>query len=361
MAHELSLRTDGSAEMAYVGELPWHGLGKSVTKGASIGVWQKEAGMAWDAKESRVFYEHPVEAKLTGKDNGNKLDIVESHKVIYRGDTGAALGVVGTKYNVVQPKEVLEFFRDLTEGGGWHIHTAGVLRGGRKLWAMASNDQSSAIGTKKGTKGIDWVRHNLLLATSLDGSMKTIARPTAVRVVCANTLGLALSEAGQAVQISHRSIFDAQAVKRALGVARESFDVFMEQAREMSETPIELDEALDVLRKVFGAPAPIAKPVSLAWMGDLSKLADNIAAEDQEDDTKESRVTSRVLELFAGAGMGADMRGSKGTRWGLFNAVTQHIDHEMGRSDDTRLDSAWFGRGDSFKQAALAELVEEKA
>ena len=217
---------------------------------------------------------------------------------------------------------------------------------------MASTNESGSISKK------DIVRQNLLLATSLDGSMKTVAKPLATRVVCANTLAIALREGGKAVQISHRSVFDAQAVKMALGVARESFDAFIKQAREMAETPIALDEALDVLRRVFGGPAPkaITKP-NLSWLGDLSKLTDTLLNEESEEDQRESRTSARVLELFAGAGMGADLSTSKGTRWGLFNAVTQHVDHEMSRSQDTRLDSAWFGRGDTLKQAALQALA----
>lgn len=343
MAHELSLRADGSAEMAFVGATPWHGLGKQVTEGASIGVWAKEAGMDWDAMEAPVRFEVPGIAAL---------QTVDSHKVIYRGDTRVQLGVVGNGYNIVQPRAVLEFFRDEVEGGGWHIHTAGVLRGGRKVWAMASRNRGAKLTAK------DQVRENLLLATSLDGSMKTIAQPTGVCVVCANTMAMALGQKG-GIQVSHRTIFDPYVVKSALGIAAERFDVFMKQAHDMADTPIKLNEALDVLHRVFGAPKPTTAPKSLAWMGDLSKLADEIAAEADEEDPKESRVTSRILELFDGAGMGATLAGRKGTRWGLFNAVTEHVDHEMGRTDDTRMDSAWFGRGNSFKQSALVALTED--
>ncbi len=345
MAHELSLRANGSAEMAFVGETPWHGLGQSVTKGASIGVWAKEAGMDWKAQEADVLF------KVRGE-----VQTFPTSKVIYRSDTGAGLATVGSKYEIVQPLDMLEFFRDLTEGGGWHIHTAGVLRGGRKLWAMASNGESMDVRAKgANSKGApDVIKQNLLLATSLDGSMKTTAALTAVRVVCANTLALALRNEKSAIEVSHRSVFDPQGIKRALGVARDSFDYFMQQAREMADTPVQLDEALDVLRQVFRTTVPVVKKVDTSWMGDLAQIEANAEA---EDDVKESRVVSRVLELFAGAGMGADFKTAKGTRWGLFNAITQHVDHEMGRTQDTRLDSAWFGRGNSFKKEALELLA----
>jgi phage/plasmid-like protein (TIGR03299 family) len=346
MAHEISIRANGKAEMAFVGDTPWHGLGQSVTKGASIGVWAKEAGMDWEAKEAPVLFHRDPPTSFAPK-------AVDSHKVIYRGDTGLALGVVGARYNVVQPRDVLEFFREETENSGWYIHTAGVLREGRKLWAMATNGQLDLVTGKKS----DQVLRQILFATSLDGSMKTVVKPVATVVVCANTLAMALMEGSKTVTVSHRSVFDAVAVKKALGLSSDSFDNFLRKAREMAETPIKMDEALEVLRKVFGAPAPErAAKVDLAWMGKLSDLTDEIKAEDEAEE-KEVRSTGRVLELFDGAAIGAGKAGRSGTRWGLFNAITEHVDHEMGRTPDTRLDSAWFGRGDTFKQTAFNELA----
>ncbi len=341
MAHELTIRANGRAEMAFVGETPWHGLGQNVTKGASIGVWQKEAGMDWEAKEADVYFEAA---------RGNlDLQRIGGHKVIYRSDNDYPLAVMGSNYQIVQPKEVLEFFRDLTEVGGWHIHTAGTLREGRKLWAMASHDETALVG-----KG-DAVSNNLLLATSLDGSMRTTAMLTSVRVVCANTLAIALSgtdaQNAKMVRVSHRSIFDPQGIKEALGVATDSFAAFMHQARELADTPMDLADARDVLIKIFGQTNSKAA-TNTSWMGDLSKLQ-----RCDEEEAKDSRSVGRILELFDGAGMGATLKTAKGTSWGLLNAVTQFVDHEMGRTQDTRLDAAWFGRGQQFKQQALDLLT----
>lgn len=342
MAHELTIRTNGRAEMAFVGETPWHGLGQSVTKGASIGVWQKEAGMDWEALEATPSVLRAPSLKTI---------YFGDHKALFRSDNHEPLAIVGQGYQVVQPKEVLEFFRDLTETGGWHIHTAGTLRGGRKLWAMASHGDVGLVG-----KG-DEVRSNLLLATSLDGSMKTTAMLTSVRVVCANTLAMALrgAETGdKAIRVSHRSIFDPQVIKQALGVAVDSFESFMEQARQLADTPMDLGQARDLLNVIF-KPTP-TKAVDLSWMGNLAELKSGADLEESKD----ARSVGRILELFDGAGMGADLKTAKGTSWGLLNAVTQYVDHEMGRTPDTRLDAAWFGRGNQFKQQAF-QLVMEAA
>lgn len=360
MAHELSIRANGKAEMAFVGETPWHGLGQSVTKGASIGVWAREAGMDWVAKEARVEYEPKMGPLI------EKRRPVDSHKVIYRSDTGAPLGVVGDRYNIVQPIDVLELFREACEGGGWFIHTAGVLRGGKKLWAMASTGEvSNVISGRQAGKG-DQILRNCLFATSLDGSMRSIVKDAQTVVVCANTLAVALGEASKGIVISHRSVFDAEWVKSQMDLTAGSFEVFMAKAHEMAETPIKLDEALEVLRGIFGQPAP--KPtasvpaMSTAWMGNLKDLEEEPAAADESPvDEREARAVGRVLELFNGAGIGATKPGRVETKWGLFNAVTEYVDHEMGRTVDTRMDGAWFGRGAQAKQAAFEALagVEE--
>jgi phage/plasmid-like protein (TIGR03299 family) len=341
MAHELSIRKDGKAEMAFVGETPWHGLGQSVTKGASIGVWAKEAGMDWQAEEADLFFNNSHKPKTS-----SLLTPAAGYKMLFRSDSREQLAIVGEDYQVVQPIDVLEFFRDLTEVGGWHIHTAGVLRGGRKLWAMATNGESANVG-----KG-DQIKRNLLLATSLDGSMKTIAMETAVRVVCANTLSLALGKniKGQ-IATSHRTAFDPNLVKRALGVNVDSFTMFMRKAQEMADVIVDPDEARILLRQIFKVEEQAKQGPKLAWLGDLSQV-------DVEPEAKDPTTISRILELFNGEGKGSGLSTSQGTAWGLLNAVTEYVDHGMGRTDDSRLDAAWFGKGAAIKQQALETLSE---
>lgn len=337
MAHALSIRKNGTAEMAYVGETPWHDLGSPVTKGASIGVWAKEAGLDWSAKEATVLYAP-----------GNEEENIRAagYKMLYRSDTGGQLAIVGEAYKVVQPKDILEFFRDMTEAGGWWIHTAGVLHGGRKLWVMATNGEVNSV-----SKNEDGIERHMLLATSLDGSMKTLGKETTVRVVCANTLSMALKDARgkRYAETSHRTEFDPQLMRKALGIHEDSFKKFMTAARELADTPVELSEARLLLRTIFKEDTKPMAP-GLAWLGDLSDFG-------AEEEPKDSRQLARVLELFDGEGMGSDFATANGTRWGLLNAVTQYIDHEQGRSQDTRLATAWFGRGDAVKQDAFDVLM----
>jgi phage/plasmid-like protein (TIGR03299 family) len=349
MAHELSIRANGFAEMAFVGQTPWHELGQSVKQGASIGEWTRAAGMDWQAMSAPATF-------LRADGTTGKTD----KKVIYRSDTGKALSVMGADYQIVQPLDILEFFRSATENGGWHIHTAGVLREGRKLWAMASQDDNGALVAKG-----DRVKLNLLLSTSLDGTAPTTARATTVRVVCANTLAAAIGEARAAVRLSHRSVFDPAVILSAMQTAGDDFASFVSASQRMAETPISLDEARDVLRKLFVSNAAKAGASSVVVASASAMAAQQTAAmlarfgakpAATPEAPKDHRNMARVLELFQGAGMGADSSGAKGTRWGLLNAVSQFVDHEAGRTTDARIDAAWFGKGDALKSRA-AELL----
>ncbi|WP_439510088.1 DUF932 domain-containing protein, partial [Marinimicrobium koreense] len=187
--------------MAYVGQTPWHGLGRQLDSGLPVDDWVIQAGMDWEIQES------PVRFIAGQREYLGEIKPFDDHKVLYRSDTHDPLSVVGNRYKVVQPREILEFYRDLTERSGFELETAGVLKGGRKLWALARTGQSTTLKGKDTTKGY------VLLATACDGTMATTAQFTSVRVVCNNTLAVALGSGAGAVKVPHRSVFDAEAVK----------------------------------------------------------------------------------------------------------------------------------------------------
>jgi len=153
MAHELTI-TNEKAEMAFIGDRSniWHGLGQELTSGSPIEVWQKEAGMNWDINSSIVKYQDSESGELiyTGK------------KALYRSDNKEPLSIVSDRYKVVQPKEVLEFFRSLVSDAGMELSTAGTLFGGKKFWALADTKRSLTLGGK------DVIGGYFLLSTSLD-------------------------------------------------------------------------------------------------------------------------------------------------------------------------------------------------
>ena len=215
---------------------------------------------------------------------------------------------------------------------GYELETAGVLKEGRKFWALAK------IGKEAKLKGTDLVKGYLLLATSCDGTLATTATPTTIRVVCNNTLTIALNGATSAVKVPHSTVFDAQAVKKQLGMAVGQWDSFMYRMKTLSERKVKTHEAMNYFLKVLCQ-------------------ADHHA--DAAQGLTNERALKRVHALYEGAGKGAELASSQGTAWGLLNAVTEFVDHEKrARSQDHRLESAWFGPGAVLKQRALDKALQ---
>jgi phage/plasmid-like protein (TIGR03299 family) len=313
-------------QMAYVGETPWHELGHQLPPKQPIEVWAQRAGMDWTICEAPVRYLAGTAGSL------GAIMTFDDQKVLYRSDTKAALSVVGNRYQIVQPKEVLEFYRDLSEISGFELETAGVLKAGRKFWALARTGKATTL------KGSDTVNGYLLLATSCDGTLATTATPTTVRVVCNNTLNIALQGATQAIKVPHSTSFDPLAVKKQLGIAVSQWDAFMYRMKTLSERKVKSHESLNYFLKVLC-------------------LSDGHA--DASAGLVNERALKRVQALYEGEGMGAALASSQGTAWGLLNAVTQYVDHERrARNKEFRLESSWFGNGASLKQRALDHALQ---
>lgn len=313
-------------QMAYVGTTPWHGLGNQLSPNQPVEVWQQEAGMNWQIQESPVRFMADAVGHL------GTIHSFPEQKVLYRSDSKEALSVVSQRYQVVQPREVLEFYRDLTECSGYELETAGVLKGGRKLWALARTGQSTAI------KGNDVVNGYLLLATSCDGTLATTATPTTIRVVCNNTLTISLSGATRAIKVPHSTRFDSQAVKKQLGIAVSQWDEFMYRIRALAERKVQWTEAMSFFMEV---------------------LCDTSAHDPIPNVLPNKRAMEKVQSLFEGKGRGSEIESARGTAWGLLNAVTEYVDHERrARSSEYRMDSAWFGQGAVIKQKALDAALQ---
>ena len=315
MAHQVE-------QMAYVGRTPWHGLGNRLSEQQPLEVWMEQAGLDWSIRETPVRFINGDKSHL------GELLSFDDHKVLYRSDTHAPLSVVSQRYQVVQPREIMEFYRDLTEKSGFELETAGSLKGGRKIWALAKTGQSGLL------KGDDRTDAYVLLATACDGTLATTAQFTSVRVVCNNTLAVALDGQSQCVKVSHRSVFDAQAVKRQLGVSVSAWDDFMYRLKTLSERKVKPRETEAFIRSLL-QPRP-----------------------EQVEKKSNERAMGKVLALFEGQGQGSTLPSARNTAYGLLNAVTEFVDHERrARSTDYRLDSAWFGQGATLKRQALDQAL----
>lgn len=323
MAHMITMN-GARAEMAFVGETPWHGLGQKLAEGQGIETWQEAAGMNWKVQRAKVRF-------ATAAD-GAGMQTWEDQHVLFRSDTKAPLGIVSDSYEVVQPRAVLEFFRDLTTEAGFVLDTAGTLNGGRRFWALARMPEASITPTPG-----DRIQGRVLLATSADGTMRTTCKTVAERVVCANTLAVAMGErnARGLVSVSHRSVFDAAAVKAQMAESVEAFVAFGRQAQLLALAPVSREDVDTFIR--------------------------NLTATEAKSDPKmvrESKAYREILGLFLRNGRGAEQQGVAGTAWGLLNAATEYYDHKApARSVNNRLQSAWFGVGEEKKAKAFTAAL----
>jgi phage/plasmid-like protein (TIGR03299 family) len=345
--------TTGRAAIAYVGKTPWHSLGQELTPGQPIDVWAREAGINYDVVSTPVMYSRYLFDQQAGAVMPPSEDrVMVNRKVLYRSDTGTALSVVGNGYKIVQPSEVLEFFEALTTIGGFELETAGALSDGKRIWALAKvNDGAPVIGQ-------DIVRPYVLLATSYDGTLATTAKFTAIRVVCHNTLTMAAGATAQTgmvagkseadteaaavsslVRIPHSTNFNAEDVRLKLGIVGNVFERWMVEARMLADTVMTEGQA-----EVF-----------------TERLLDSLQPQNgtaRVDVTKTKGYTS-VMELFTGKVIGNDLTGGN-SRWKMLNCITEQVDHHRGKSDNTRIASAWFGAGEGMKNRAFQMLTSKE-
>lgn len=272
-----------------------------------------------DYKVQRSVIRYATERDIATPDQFRTVD--DKH-VLFRSDTGAPLGVVSDAYKVVQPMEVLEFFRDWAAQGGLTIESAGVLFGGKRYFATAKLADAVSIDG-----GRDTVVPYALLSTSADGSLATECRWTTVRTVCNNTLTMARKGAA-AFKVSHRSVFVADDARAVVESAHEEFGAFMTAARYLATTKMTVKDAEDMTLQLL--------------------------MRTNEEVTRASAGFNRIMGLFNGEGKGSNFETAHDTAWGWLNAVTEYADHHIRtRSDENRTASALWGPGDALKAKAL--------
>ncbi len=336
-------------QMAYVGDTPWHGLGNQLTQNQPIEVWAQQAGMDWRIESSNVSY-------MAQNERGQSIIMpYEEQRVLYRSDTHAPLSVVSQRFQEVQPREILEFYRDLTEQSGFELETAGVLKGGKKFWALARTGQSTAL------KGKDVSNGYILLATACDGTLATTAQFTSIRVVCNNTLAIALrgqnSSAG-VVKVPHSTKFDADKVKQQLGISVRAWDEHMYEMKQLSQRKVSQHEASAYFDAVFNNTNMSITDQEDNIIQFYRDVATQAQVNSKEKSEPNAKSMSKAMEMFNGQGRGASLSSAKDTAYGLLCSITEFIDHERrAMSTDHRLDSAWFGAGAAIKQRGLEQAL----
>lgn len=310
MAHMIEF-LDGKASMAYAGETPWHGLGTQVPADVTPDQMLKAAGLDWTVTPIPAF------AEIGGK----QVDIGRS--ALVRDVDNKVLDVITNDWIPNQNEKAFELFNDFVAAGEMEMHTAGSLRDGQLVWALAKVKESFELFNG------DTVESYLLFTNPHKYGWSIDVRFTPIRVVCNNTLTLSLNtQSSKIVKVSHRREFDAELVKETLGVAKEKLAKYKEMAAYLGSKRYNDESIVDYFTRIF--------PVS----GSKKELSKN------------AEIALEIMDQQPGAEF------AEGSWWQAFNAVTFMTDHMIGRSADTRLASAWYGANKNLKTKALETAVE---
>lgn len=303
--------------MAFAGEVPWHGLGKRVLPDLTPDQMMKEAGVDWTVRLVPAF------ANVDGR------QVAVGRSALVRETDNKVLTVVGEDWKPVQNSEAFEFFHDFVIAGDMEMHTAGSLRDGQMVWALAKVKDSFTVNRK------DQVDSYLLFTNPQVYGKSIDVRFTPIRVVCNNTLTLSLNQnSDNMVKVSHRTKFDAEQVKETLGIAHHKLVQYKEMGQFLAGKRYNGESIVEYFKSVF--PVVSSKEEGKA----------------RKDLSRGASIAMEILETQPGAEF------APGTWWNAFNAVTFYTDHLAGRSADNRLHSAWYGVNKNLKADALEKAVE---
>lgn len=313
--------------MAWAHEVPWHGLGVQVDPRIGVDGMLEAAGLAWTVSKRALY------TQGTGRSGGRRI-AVPGHMALVRDTDDSVLSVVGSRWHPLQNRDALAFFDSFVQAGGATMETAGSLMGGRLVWGLAR------LGADFDAGRGDPVRGYLLLVSPHESGRAIVAKTTHIRVVCANTLALALRDANTEVRIWHSREFDPVAATEALGIAREQVVEFAKNARTLRRLKLSREEVIRLLQPVYARRSPALADATDAELKDARTLGPY-------------PVIKKIMEAYDGA-PGAE----PGTGWGALAAVTYYSDHIARRSRDHRLRSSWLGTESTRKSAVLERLLE---
>lgn len=331
--------------MAYVYEsshdVPWHNVGYPIIKkpGEIVSVDQmlERANLDWKV----------IPDNLRTKTRNTP---VPGKVALIRETDGAFLDIVGTNWKPIQNTTAADFFRKFCEKGQMEMHTAGSLDNGRIVWFLAKMKSGFSL------PGGDEIEGHLLFMNPHAFARSAVIEFTPIRVVCMNTLILALNNAtkGLKVTVSHKTEFDPEIVERALGLSEDRMKKYEEAARFLASKRAKTKDIEDYFSTLF----PVIRYNTKKKVADEIVTMDDIIEMGRAPNPRMrtlSKNTDRLFELLDSQ-PGADM--SQGSWWQPYNAVTYLTDHEFGRTTDSRIKSAWTGANRRLKLRALNLAIE---
>lgn len=332
MAHALETQ-DGQVAFALRGEPAWHGL----------------ANVLFD-KEQHVNTQTMLDSAKLSNWNIQLEEIsnpsgYRSHKSSYfvtrtnPFDSGTdILGVVGQRYKVVQNEQLFEFGDNLLDGGAsWE--SAGSIKNGTIVFGSLVIPKEFTLDAQGAN---DKTTTYLLVHTSHDGSVAIQASITPVRVVCQNTLNLALGSVKQSFKLRHTATVEGkiQVAREALGLTFKYMEDFEAEAKKLFETKVNDKKVYDIITAIYPKPEKDTKGQFKKWENKISLVND----------------------LYFDSPTNANI---KGTAWGMFNALTERIDYfkqeRKGNSENRLASASGFDAMQNAEKNKLFRAVKELA
>lgn len=323
MGHNLEIK-DGEGQMFSVRQVPWHKLGRIVDQAPNAEEAIKLAGLNWKVEEKQIY---------TYEQSSNLHQSVPNYKALVRSDNGRSLAVMKNSYSPLQNEDAFKFFNPFVESGLASFETAGSLLNGKVVWILATlNKAPIDVG------GGDIVNKHLLLSNSHDGTMAIRVGFTPVRVVCNNTLKGSHSHAeSRLLRIKHtgRVTDRLDQIQQVVNAMDAKFEATAEQYRALTKRSINKKDLEAYVNVLF----------------ELRPLGS------ERDQSRAKKIQEQITKLFEN-GAGQHLKSAKGTWWGAYNAITEHLTHNAGKEEESRLYGNWFGTYSRKNEEALKEALK---
>lgn len=310
MAHEIEI-VNGNARMFSVKETPWHKLGIILPEAPTAEDAIKHAGLDWTVTKRKVLY---------ARDNGEQ-DVAKGQYAVVRDSDDKYMGYAGETWQPLQNTEAFKFFDPFVQAGEASYETAGSLDNGKRIWVLAKIKRDP-IEIVKG----DIIEKYILLSNQHRAGYAVRGALTPIRVVCANTEAMAFqSKKSQLFKATHskKMEMNLERMQASIAAADQAFEQTAEYYRAFSKRFVDKKQVESYINQVFE-------------FADVVNKGREQAFKDKQTET--------IMRLFE-TGRGSDIQGVRGTIWGLYNAITEYTQHEAGKLEDKRLNSAWFGQG----------------
>ena len=268
--------------MMYVREPPWHGLGTEVSEAPGSAEALRLAGLDWSVRQESIY-----------DMRGSRI---EGFRTNIRDSDERVLGVVGDRYRVVQNTDAFRFTDHLI-GGDVRYETAGSLKGGKQIWLLAKMPERKIAG--------DAVEPYLCFTNAHDGSSGVRVCMTPIRVVCSNTLNVALSSARRTWSMRH-----TESVHERLHEARDCLLLagdYMDGLAEYAEAAVRKTIRDDELREMLSELFPVTEQTT----------------------QREKETTDKYKDAFMVCYFAPDLVKFRGTAWGAVNAISDLVTHSM--------------------------------